>query len=79
MGYGDLSKRQLEILEGIANGKSDSELSKYLGIAPSTVRSHLEVICDELGINEEGKRGTYRRIKASAEYWKNNLEKLSKP
>lgn len=79
MGYEDLSARQLQILELISLGKSDAEISKYLNIETTTIRSHLEIICDELGVSEEGKRGTYRRIKACKEYWKNNPEKLGKP
>ena len=79
MGYKELSPRQKEILEYIAQGKSDAEISNFLHIEKTTVRSHLEVICDELGVTEEGKRGTYKRIKASKEFWKHNMDKLCKP
>lgn len=79
MGYKELSPRQKEILEYIAQGKSDAEISSYLNIEKTTIRSHLEVICDELGVSEEGKRGTYKRIKACKEYWKHNQDKLCKP
>lgn len=78
MRYEKLSPRQKEILEYIALGKSDSEIASLLNIEKTTIRSHLESICDVLGVNEEGKRGTYRRIKASIEYWKHNQEKLCK-
>jgi DNA-binding NarL/FixJ family response regulator len=39
---GTLSPRQLEIIRLIANGQSDKEIAKRLGISVTTVRTHLQ-------------------------------------
>ncbi|XOV90634.1 MAG: response regulator transcription factor [Pseudomonadota bacterium] len=45
----DLTARQLEILELAAGGASNKEISRHLGISPSTVKNHLAQIYERLG------------------------------
>jgi DNA-binding NarL/FixJ family response regulator len=39
------------MLRLVAAGKTDKEIAHHLGSAPRTVRSHLERICNSLGVN----------------------------
>jgi two-component system nitrate/nitrite response regulator NarL len=48
----DLTEREIEILQGIAQGFSAAELGDRLGLAPSTVKTHLTRIYDKLGVSE---------------------------
>ncbi|MEM7010176.1 MAG: helix-turn-helix transcriptional regulator [Verrucomicrobiota bacterium] len=46
-----LTKRQLEILKWIAEGKSNSEIAIILEISPRTVEKHCENIFEKLGVD----------------------------
>ena len=46
-----LTRRQREVLELYAEGLSDLEIGGRLGVAASTVRSHIASICNRLGAN----------------------------
>jgi DNA-binding NarL/FixJ family response regulator len=46
-----LSPRQQQILALIANGKSDSEIAKRLGISSRTVGSHLQRVYQAHGLH----------------------------
>jgi DNA-binding CsgD family transcriptional regulator len=45
-----LSRRELEALAWIAQGKTNSELAAILGISLSTAKKHVEHILDKLGV-----------------------------
>ena len=45
-----LTMRQLEIAELAANGMSDKQIARELGIALGPVKQHLQGIFDRLGI-----------------------------
>ena len=45
-----LSPRQEEILKGLVNGKSNTEIAKSLGISPTVVRDHTSIIFEKLGV-----------------------------
>jgi DNA-binding CsgD family transcriptional regulator len=45
-----LTKRQREIMEWIAEGKTSSEAAIILGISPRTVEKHLEAVFQRLGV-----------------------------
>ncbi|HYT30581.1 MAG TPA: response regulator transcription factor [Actinomycetota bacterium] len=47
-----LSRREIEILQGIASGSATKELARDLGISAHTVKTHLERIFDKLGAND---------------------------
>jgi two-component system NarL family response regulator len=48
---GDLTQRESEILELIVKGKSNKEISSALFISEATVKTHLKVIFQKLGVN----------------------------
>ena len=47
----DLSARELQILEGIACGKSAKDIAAHLGVMPATIDSHKRNIRTKLGID----------------------------
>lgn len=44
-----LTARQREVLQALASGESNKELGRLLGIAPATVKKHLQAIFTRLG------------------------------
>jgi DNA-binding NarL/FixJ family response regulator len=48
---GDLSCRQLEVLEQLALGRSNDEIARRLYISVNTVKFHLQAIYDRLGVH----------------------------
>jgi DNA-binding CsgD family transcriptional regulator len=48
-GFG-LTTRESEVLRWIASGKRNGEIATILGIAPGTVRKHMERIFDKFGV-----------------------------
>jgi len=46
-----LTEQELEILQLLAKGKTDREVSQNLGIAERTVRYRVRRICDKLRVN----------------------------
>ena len=49
--YPNLTAREVEILQIIAKGLSNSEAAKVLGISRATIRTHLEHIYEKLSVN----------------------------
>ena len=45
-----LSPRQTDILKGIVDGKSNTDIAKDLGISPTVVRDHTSIIFEKLGV-----------------------------
>lgn len=48
---GDLTGRELEVLQLIVQGKSNKEISAALFISEATVKTHLQVVFQKLGVN----------------------------
>jgi DNA-binding NarL/FixJ family response regulator len=48
--FPDLTERELEILELIAEGRSNADIGQRLGIAPKTVRNHVANIMNKLEV-----------------------------
>lgn len=48
--YADLTPREREIVELVAEGKTNAEIAAQLWIAPSTVKKHLEHVYGKLGV-----------------------------
>lgn len=47
---GGLSTRQREVLEGVAQGKSNHEIAKRIGVSVATVEKHLRLARERLGV-----------------------------
>lgn len=48
----DLTAREVEVLELVATGATNTEISKRLFISPHTVKSHIIHIFNKLGVND---------------------------
>jgi two-component system, NarL family, nitrate/nitrite response regulator NarL len=47
-----LSRRELEVLHYVADGRTAAEIAAELIVSPSTVRTHVRRACDKLGVND---------------------------
>jgi DNA-binding CsgD family transcriptional regulator len=45
-----LTKRELEVVEWIAEGKRNGEIGEILGCSPRTVQKHVQHILEKLGV-----------------------------
>ena len=45
----DISKRQREVLQGVANGRTSEQIADDLGISVSAVKQHITAACGKLG------------------------------
>lgn len=61
--YAGLTAREREIVELVAEGKTNAEIAVELSVAPSTVKKHLEHIYAKLGV---GRRAAVARFARSA-------------
>ena len=48
-----LAERELEILQGFANGQSQVEIGERLSVKPNTVRTHVDHILRKLGVHSK--------------------------
>lgn len=48
--FPDLTAREREILEGLADGDSNGQVANRLGLSPKTVRNHVSAICNKLQV-----------------------------
>lgn len=60
-----LSYREWQILELLANGKSNKEIAEQLAIAVHTIEKHLSHIFKKLGVKNRAGAGQW--------YWKHRL------
>lgn len=47
----NLTARQLEVLSLVANGLSNKEIARRLGLSPGTLKAHLSAIMRQFGVN----------------------------
>ena len=47
----DLTTREIEVLNGVANGQTSKEIAYHLGITERTVKAHLTSIYNKLGVD----------------------------
>lgn len=47
----DLTTRQLDVLRGIAAGKSSKQIARDLGVSPRTVEVHTAALFQRLSVN----------------------------
>jgi transcriptional regulator EpsA len=61
-----LSKREIQVLHWVKNGKTNQEIGQILGISPPTVKNHVQNIMRKLNVNNRaqavGKGATLRLI-----------------
>lgn len=50
----NLTRREVEVLELVAQGKTNGEIAHSLWLSPSTVRSHVENVYAKLGVHTRG-------------------------
>ncbi|MFE9560024.1 response regulator [Streptomyces sp. NPDC006487] len=46
-----LTQREMEILKMLASGMSTPEIARAVYLAPSTVKTHIQHVCDKLGVS----------------------------
>jgi DNA-binding NarL/FixJ family response regulator len=49
---GDLTPRELEVLEAVARGKSNAEIARSLFLSENTVKTHITHMLDKLGLRD---------------------------
>ncbi|GLO69106.1 DNA-binding response regulator [Phaeobacter inhibens] len=54
-----LSQRQFELMVYLAQGKSNKEIARELGISPHTVRAHMSVLFEKLDITSRSAAAAY--------------------
>lgn len=54
----ELSPREREVLELIVKGRSNKEIGSALGAAENTVKNHVKVILDKLGVQDRTQAAT---------------------
>ena len=47
-----LSPRELQVLTRVADGRTAREIAAEFIVAPSTIRTHLQRVCDKLGVHD---------------------------
>lgn len=52
--YPTLTARQIEVFKHLMLGRADKEIARDLGIADSTVKTHVQVILQEVGVRRRG-------------------------
>ena len=73
----DLTKRQKNILELIAQGYTNDEIGEILYISRSTVNTHIRDIYQFYGLPAQPGR-MENRLKVSLLFWRENLEDFIK-
>ena len=58
-GDAQLSKRELEVLTLVAQGRSNNDVSNQLGLSPLTVRTHMQNILSKLNMSNRTKATLY--------------------
>ena len=59
--YAKLTSREREIVELVAEGKTNAQIAVQLWVAPSTVKKHLEHIYSKLGVGRRTAAATLQR------------------
>lgn len=54
----ELSPRERDVLELIVKGRSNKEIGSALGVAENTVKNHVKVILDKLGVQDRTQAAT---------------------
>lgn len=46
-----LTRREVEVLRWVTDGKTNTEIGQILGVSPRTVQKHLQHIFEKLGVS----------------------------
>jgi len=57
--FRDLTERELEVLALMAEGKTNAEIAEVLTLSEKTVRNHVSVILEKLGVSNRIEAATY--------------------
>lgn len=57
--FRDLSKREIEVLHLVSQGKSNREIAEALSVSEKTVRNHVSSLLSKLGLNNRIELATY--------------------
>ncbi len=57
--FRDLSKRELEVLHLVSQGKSNREIAQVLSVSEKTVRNHVSSVLNKLSLNNRIELATY--------------------
>lgn len=52
--FPDLTARQVDVFRGLVRGVSDKQIGRELGIADTTVKTHVKAILQIVGVNKRG-------------------------
>lgn len=63
-----LTPRELEVLELMADGRSNVGISEALDVSPKTVEAHVRSIFVKLGLTPESEQRQHRRVQAVLTY-----------
>ena len=55
----DLSTRELDVLELLAEGRDNTEIAAHLYLSPSTVKNHVSKLFDKLGVENRVQAATF--------------------
>lgn len=63
--FPELTERQVEVLEQLTRGLADKQIAKNLGVALSTVRSHVRAILEVVGVHSRGEVAHEARVRGA--------------
>lgn len=63
--FPELTERQVDVLEQLTRGLADKQIAKNLGVALSTVRSHVRAILEVVGVHSRGEVAHEARIRGA--------------
>lgn len=52
--FPELTERQVDVFEQLTLGRSDKQIARHLGVANSTVRTHVRAILEIIGVHSRG-------------------------
>lgn len=65
-GLGELTRREIEVLDRAAEGQTNRQIGRDLAITPSTVATYLQRIYHKLGVSGRGELRTLGRRHSTA-------------
>jgi DNA-binding NarL/FixJ family response regulator len=54
-----LTKRELDVLKGVAQGMSNAEIAQHLSVSVTTVRSHVHSLLGKLNLSSRTQAALY--------------------